>query len=72
MQTFGISFVDDDALDHHDFVYVDVPGGGWMFYRESGLSPVSLEDSCAAAIAAQSAPRRSLGHRIVELTVVTC
>lgn len=49
MTAYGITFVDDDALmDGHDFAFVAMPDGGWIFYRESTLSPGSLEDSWAA------------------------
>lgn len=46
---YGIRFVDDDALPAgHDFLFVEMPGGAMIFYRESALSPQSLEDSWAA------------------------
>lgn len=47
---YGITFVDDDALpEGHDFMFVALAGGGChIFYRESRLSPQSLEDSWAA------------------------
>jgi hypothetical protein len=64
MNTYGISFVDDDALAMgHDFAFVDIPDGGWIFYRESALSPVSLEDSWTAyrALVGEQGPNPS--HR---------
>jgi hypothetical protein len=49
MTAYGITFVDDGAMmDGHDFAFVAIPDGGWIFYRESTLSPESLEDSWAA------------------------
>jgi hypothetical protein len=49
MAAYGITFVDDDALmAGHEFAFVVMPEGSWIFYRESDLSPSSLEDSWAA------------------------
>lgn len=45
----SITFVDDDALpDGTDFVFVEVPNGAHIFYRESALTEQTLEDSWAA------------------------
>lgn len=46
----AIKFIDDGALpEGYDFVFVALPdGGGWIFYRESAISPDSLEGSWAA------------------------
>lgn len=49
MGNYGITFLDDDDLaEGHSFVLVDLPGGAWVFYRESDLSPTALEDSWSA------------------------
>lgn len=46
---YGITFVGDDVLPPgHDFAFVVTPEGAWIFYRESALSPKSLEDSWSA------------------------
>lgn len=45
----AINFIDDDELPAgHDFMFIDIPEGGLIFYRESAISPQSLEDSWAA------------------------
>lgn len=45
----AIHFVDDDELpEGQDFLFVAIPEGGLIFYRESALSPSMLEDSWAA------------------------
>jgi hypothetical protein len=44
-----IQFVSDEVLpEGHDFVFVELPAGAAIFYRESALSPQSLEDSWTA------------------------
>lgn len=50
MQQHSISFVDDEALtEGREFMFIGTPdGGGLIFYKESALSPASLEDSWAA------------------------
>lgn len=45
----AIHFVDDCELpEGHDFMLVEIPDGGLIFYRESAITPTSLEDSWAA------------------------
>lgn len=67
MGSYGITFVEDEALaNDHDFVFVDIPAGGWIFYRESTLSPESLEDSWAAYRALRGpTPTAPRGLRLV-------
>jgi len=52
-----ITFVDDDALPAgHDFVFVELPAGAHIFYRESALTEQTLEDSWAAYRALRRIP----------------
>lgn len=45
----AINFVGDDQLaEGHDFLFLAIPDGGLIFYRESALGPGSLEDSWTA------------------------
>lgn len=47
--THAINFVDEAALpEGQDFLFVSIPSGALIFYRESALSPAVLEDSWAA------------------------
>lgn len=46
---YGIRFVDDSVLPKgHDFLFVELPDGALIFYRESAVTPETLEDSWAA------------------------
>lgn len=48
-QMYGIRFVGDDELpEGHDFVFAHAGESAMIFYRESAVSPESLEDSWAA------------------------
>jgi hypothetical protein len=47
--THAINFVDDCELpEDQDFLFVAIPAGALIFYRESALTPKTLEDSWAA------------------------
>jgi len=49
METHGIAFVDDQALQGHDFALISLADGDeWVFYREKAVTPSVLEDSWAA------------------------
>lgn len=49
-----INFVSDEAMPPgHDFIFVALPMGALMFYRESAITPQTLEDSWAAYRALQ-------------------
>lgn len=66
MGTYGISFIGDDELvAGQDFLFVDLHGddAAWIFYRESALSPVSLEDSWTAYRALLDDGELDPGHR---------
>lgn len=53
--THAINFVDDCELpEAQDFMFVAIPSGGLIFYRESALTPRTLEDSWAAYRASNS------------------
>jgi hypothetical protein len=54
MGTFGITFVEDEALAGHDFAFVITEDSAWGFYRESTLSPQVLEEAWHAMIAART------------------
>lgn len=45
----AIQFVSDEVMpEGHDFIFVQVPTGALVFYRESAITPKTLEDSWAA------------------------
>lgn len=45
----AINFVDDCELpEGQDFIYLAIPDGALIFYRESAVNPATLEDSWAA------------------------
>lgn len=47
--THAINFVDDCELpEEQDFLFVAIPAGALIFYRESAVTPKTLEDSWAA------------------------
>lgn len=53
----SIKFVGDEELpEGHDFVFVEIPDGALIFYRESALTEESLMDSWAAYRALQRKP----------------
>ena len=54
----AIDFVSDDQMPAgHDFMFIEVPHeGGLIFYRESAVSPESLEGSWAAFRAIVASP----------------
>lgn len=52
-----ITFVADDEMpEGHDFVFVEIPEGALLFYRESELTEENLMDSWAAYRALQRRP----------------
>ena len=56
----SIQFVDGDRLpEGYDFLFIAVPDGGLIFYREDAVTPTSLEDSWAAYRAAEGGPRKT-------------
>ena len=67
----AIHFVDDSELPEGcDFLFVAIPEGGLIFYRESALSPQSLEDSWAA-YRALGGPHRTAPARRPRLSVAS-
>lgn len=55
----GIRIVaDEDMPEGHDFVFVEVPDGGLIFYRDSAVTAQTLEDSWAAYRALRDTPPR--------------
>jgi hypothetical protein len=52
-----IYFVSDEAIPAgHDFIFVEIPAGALIFYRESAITPQVLEDSWAAYRALRKSP----------------
>ena len=52
-----ISFAsDEDMPEWHDFIFIQVPEGALIFYREGAVTPKTLEESWAAYRALERRP----------------
>lgn len=60
---YSIKFVSDEAMpEGHDFIFIETPCGAVIVYRETAVTPDTLEASWAAyrALGGRSRPRPPL------------